>query len=165
MKDYFTGVRTLEDKLAELLAEKNLLHTTKTSSYPITLTVTQNQAEDAQMAIWASADGSTSSQDSVLRFIFNLDGMEIQTNSRLVMSDTLMGKIKGLAKKIHAAYVHAYFASTVDQMQSFLSGIRREDMQADAASEDFDGFYDDAEDEDDLPDIDDQDIEETDADE
>ena len=165
MKDYFIGVRTLEDNLAELLAEKSLLHTTNTSSYPITLTVTQNQAPDAQMAIWTNSDGSTSSQDSVLRFIFYLDGMEIQTNSRLVMSDTLMSKIKGLAKKIHAAYVHAYFASTVDQMQSFLSGIRREDMQADAASEDFDGFYDDAEDEDDLPDIDDEDIEETDADE
>lgn len=162
MKDYFTGVRTLENKLAELLAEKSLLHTTNTSSYPITLTVTQNQAPDAQMAIWTNSDGSTSAQDSVLRFIFHLDGLEIQTNSRLVMSDTLMSKIKGLAKKIHAAYVHTYFAATVDQMQAFLTDIRREDLEADAASEDFNGFYDD---DDDLEDTDVEDIDDTEDDE
>lgn len=165
MKDYFIGVRALEDKLAELLAEKNLLHVTDKSRYPITLTVTQNQAADAQMEIWANADGHTSSQDSVLRFIFNLDGMEIQTNSRLVMSDTLMSKIKGLAKKIHAAYVHAYFASTVDQMQAFRTDIRREDMEADVATEDFDGFYNDDDDLEDVSDTDVEDIDDTEDDE
>lgn len=149
MKDYFTGVRTLEDKLAELLAEKSLLHTTNTSSYPITLTVTQNQAPDAQMAIWTNSDGSTSSQDSVLRFIFYLDGMEIQTNSRLVMSDTLMSKIKGLAKKIHAAYVHAYFAATVATVRPAVCDDADGDTE-DAG--DFQGFYDDDDDLDDTPD-------------
>lgn len=161
MKDYFTGVRTLEDKLAELLAEKNLLHVTDKSSYPITLTVTQNQAPDAQMEIWAGADGSTSSRDSVLRFIFHLDGMEIQTNNRLAMPDTLMGKIKTQAKKIHAAYLHAYFASTVDQIRAFSRETRREELEADAETEDFSGFYDDAKEEaDDVPDIDVDDIDE-----
>lgn len=149
MKDYFIGVRTLEDKLAELLAEKSLLHTTNTSSYPITLTVTQNQAPDAQMAIWTNADGSTSAQDSVLRFIFHLDGLEIQTNSRLVMSDTLMSKIKGLAKKIHAAYVHAYFAATVDTVRPAVC----DDADGDTEDTgDFQGFYDDEDDLEDTPD-------------
>lgn len=164
MKDYFTGVKTIEDKLAKVLAEENLLHVTDKSRYPITLTVTQNQAPDAQMEIWNTADGSTSSQDSVLRFIFYLDGMEIQTLNRLVLPDTLMTKIKGLAKKIHAAYVHAYFAATVEQMQSFLRDVRREDLEADAASEDFDGFYDDDDDLDDTPD-DVEDIDDTEDDE
>ena len=160
MKDYFIGVRTLEDKLAELLAENNLLHVTDKNRYPITLTVTQNQASDAQMEIWANADGSTSSQDSVLRFVFYLDGMEIQTLNRLSLPDTLMSKIKGLAKKIHAAYVHAYFAATVATVRPAVCDDADGDTEDD---DDFDGFYDD--DEDDLPDIDDEDIEETDDDE
>ena len=160
MKDYFIGVRTLEDKLAELLAEKNLLHVLDRSRYPITLTVTQNQTPDAQMEIWASADGSTSSRDSVLRFIFHLDDLEIQTSSRLVISDSLMNKIKTQAKKIHAAYVHAYFASTVDQIRAFSRETRREELEADAETEDFSGFYDAEDDVDDVPDIDVDDIDE-----
>ena len=164
MKDYFVGVRALEDKLTETLAEKNLLYVLDHSRYPITLTVTQNQTADAQMEIWANANGSTSAQDSALRFIFHLEGLEINTSSRFVISDAFMNKIKGLAKKIHAAYVHAYFAGTVDQMKSYMTGIRREDMEADAADEKFGGFYDD-DDEDDLPDIDDGDIDDTEDDE
>lgn len=141
--DYYINARTYEDKLAKLLAENNLLHTLDHRHHPMTLTITQNQAPDAQMEIWATADGHTSSQDSVLRFIFGLDGMEIQTNSRFMMTDALMGKIKGLAKKIEKAYKDAYFASTVNHMQDYLDDIRREDREADAAMEDFDGFYDD----------------------
>lgn len=159
MKDYFIGVRALEDKLAEVLAEKNLLHVIDYSKYPITLTVTQNQAPDAQMEIWATSDGSTSSQDSVLRFIFNLDGIEIQTNSRLVISDALMNKIKGLAKKIHAAYVHAYFASTVSILRTDKTddAADAEDVE-DGAEETaiFDDFYGDPEYSDDDEEVEDE---------
>ena len=148
MKDYFIGVRALEDKLAEVLAEKNLLHVTDHSKFPITLTVTQNQSSDAQMEIWANADGSTSSQDSVLRFIFNLDGIEIQTSSRLVISDAFMNKIKGLAKKIHAAYVHAYFASTVSMLRNAKTDDAADEEEVEDGAEDtavFDDFYGDPE--------------------
>ena len=162
MKDYFIGVRTLEDKLAELLAEKNLLHVTDKSRYPITLTVTQNQSPDAQMALYDTTDGSISSQDSVLRFIFYLDGMEIQTNSRLVMSDTLMSKIKGLAKKIHAAYVHAYFAATVATVRPAVCDDADGDTEDD---DDFDGFYDDEDDLDGVPNDGVEDIDDTEDDE
>ena len=144
MKDYFITVRSLENKLAELLAEKNLLHVTDHSRYPITLTVTQNQAPDAQMEIWATTDGSTSSRDSVLRFIFHLDDLEIQTSQRFVISDSLMNKIKGLAKKIHAAYVHAYFASTISTIRHIADAAVTEDEDVDAG--DFAGFYEDSED-------------------
>ena len=148
MKDYFIGVRALEDKLAEVLAEKNLLHVTDHSKYPITLTVTQNQSSDAQMEIWANADGSTSSQDSVLRFIFNLDGIEIQTNSRLVISDALMSKIKRLAKKIHEAYVHAYFANTISMLRNDKTDDAADEEEVEDGAEDtavFDDFYGDPE--------------------
>lgn len=159
MKDYFIGVRALEDKLAEVLAEKNLLHVTDHSKFPITLTVTQNQASDAQMEIWANADGSTSSQDSVLRFIFNLDGIEIQTSSRLVISDAFMNKIKGLAKKIHAAYVHAYFASTVSILRTAKNENAVDDEDVEDGAEEtavFDDFYSDPEYSDDAEEVEDE---------
>lgn len=118
MKDFFRDVRVLEDKLAEMLAEKNLLHVMDKNRYPITLTVTQNQAPDAQMELYDTTDGHLSSQDSVLRFVFHLDRLEIQTNSRLVIDDKFMNKIKGQAKKIHALHVHAYFASSITALRA-----------------------------------------------
>lgn len=145
--DFYINARSHEDKLAKLLAENNLLHTLDHHHHPMTLTITQNQAPDAQMEIWATADGHTSSQDSVLRFIFTLDGMEIQTNSRFMMSDALMGKIKGLAKKIEKAYKDAYFASTVTILPAMThraDAAVTEDEDVDAG--DFVGFYDEAED-------------------
>jgi hypothetical protein len=118
MKDFFRDVRALEDKLAETLAEKNLLHVMDKNRYPITLTVTQNQAPDAQMELYDTTDGHLSSQDSVLRFVFHLDRLEIQTNSRLVIDDKFMNKIKGQAKKIHALHVHAYFAASITTLRA-----------------------------------------------
>ena len=157
MKDYFNGVRVLEDKLAEMLAEKNLLHVMDKTKYPITLTVTQNQAPDAQMEIFDTTDGSLSSKDSVLRFVFHLDGIEIQTNSRLVITDQLMNKIKGQAKKIHAAYVHAFFASTIGMVRPAETAEDTDDYDEDEA-DDFDGFYDDPEEEEETTDDDAADI-------
>jgi len=150
-KNYYTGVRILEDKLAEVLAENSLLHVMDKNKYPITLTVTQNQAPDAQMALYDTTDASMSSQDSVLRFIFKLDGLEIQTNSRLVIDEKLMNKIKGHAKKIHAAYVHAFFATNISSFRPNSDenlDDEDEDLDDDLDAEDaeepgnrFDDFY------------------------
>lgn len=140
-KNYYTGVRILEDKLAEVLAENSLLHVMDKNKYPITLTVTQNQAPDVQMALYDTTDASMSSQDSVLRFIFKLEGLEIQTNSRLVIDEKLMNKIKGHAKKIHAAYVHAFFATNISSFRTNAD----DDLEADE-DEDLDDELDDDED-------------------
>lgn len=145
MKDFFTGVRALEDKLAEMLAEKNLLHVMDKNKYPITLTVTQNQAPDAQMELYDTTDGTLSSQDSVLRFVFHLDRLEIQTNSRLVIDEKFMNKIKGQAKKIHALHVHAYFANSIMALRAAAAEVEADDTEGDPDSP-FDDFYDDPED-------------------
>ena len=143
MKDFFRDVRVLEDKLAEMLAEKNLLHVMDKSKYPITLTVTQNQAPDAQMELYDTTDGTLSSQDSVLRFVFHLDRLEFQTNSRLVIDDKFMNKIKGQAKKIHALHVHAYFAASITTLRA----AAEEPADTESAAEpEFDDFYDEPED-------------------
>lgn len=108
--DFYSNVRSLETKLADALVEHNLLHKLKTERYPITLTVTQNQTPEAQMELFSTNDGSISSSDAVLQFTFKLDALEIRTDNRFVISDALMNKVKGLAKKIYAAYTAAYFA-------------------------------------------------------
>jgi hypothetical protein len=137
MKDFFRDVRVLEDKLAETLAEKNLLHLMDKSKYPITLTVTQNQAPDAQMELYDTTDGTLSSQDSVLRFVFHLDRLEIQTNSRLVIDDKFMNKVKGQAKKIHALYVHAYFAARITTLRAAADEPAETDDGSDTVFDDF----------------------------
>lgn len=109
--DFFENVKALENKLGETLTEHNLVYQFNTDHYPITLTVTQDQDISAQMELYSNADGRVSSADAVLCLIFKLDSLEIQTNSRLVMSDQLMNKIKNLGKKMRDAYAYAYFAA------------------------------------------------------
>ena len=45
--------------------------------------------------------------------LFELDGLKIQTSSRLVLTDALMNKIKGLARKLNSAYKEAFFADRI----------------------------------------------------
>ena len=137
--DYFEIAKSLEEKLAGILAERNLLHTFDHRHHPMTLTVTQNQTPDAQMEIFIGTDGPLSSQDSKLCFVFHLDALEIQTSNRLVIDDKMMGKIKGLAKKIEKAYKDAYFAYTINMRH----GEPEPDEEAEDDAETFDGFFDD----------------------
>lgn len=138
--DYFEIAKSLEEKLAGVLAERNLLHTFDHRHHPMTLTVTQNQTPDAQMELFIGTDGPMSSQDSKLCFVFHLDALEIQTSNRLVIDDKMMGKIKGLAKKIEKSYKDAYFASTVHLWQA---AQERSEADVDDDTEAFDGFFDD----------------------
>lgn len=146
--DFYSNVRSLETKLADALVEHNLLHKLKTESYPITLTVTQNQTPAAQMELYSTTDGSVSSNDAVLKFTFKLDTLEIRTDNRFVISDALMNKIKGLAKKIYAAYTAAYFAEQRNPEKLRLYGdTEATDADADLVTESADAeafadFYD-----------------------
>lgn len=120
--NYYNDVSVLNLKLKKILTPHNLLHEFNKEKYPVTLTIKQNQTPDAQMAIYENAEGSVSSCDAVLRFIFKLEGLEVQTDSRLVISDELFNKIKNIAKKLHAAYTAAYFAERRDPERMELYG-------------------------------------------
>lgn len=156
--DYFATARAMEDKLAALLDNNGLLHTMDARQYPITLTIKQNQAADAQMELFAG-EGGISSRDSVLRFIFKLEGLEIQTSERLVITDELMSKIKGQVKKLHAEYVHAFFAATANRGLADLPELLGDEAETEAVNDTqdpgaFDAFYvddEDGEDDEDIP--------------
>ena len=106
---YYNEALDLRAKLEKILADEDM-ELTIHETYPITFVISRNQAPEAQMAFLDMTDGKDSAPDFTLRFIFDLEGLEIQTTSRLRMDDDLMSKIKSLAKKWHAAYTHAYFA-------------------------------------------------------
>ena len=109
---YYENLATLENKLAKILNDEGMVFTFKTSQYPITLTVSRDASPSAQMAFYSMNDGA-SSADEKLQFIFKLDALEIRTDNRLVIPDTLMTKIKGQAKKIHHAFLEGFFAEHI----------------------------------------------------
>ena len=117
---YYTTASAIDAKLADLLVEHNLVHEFKTNKHPIVLEVSPDASPEAQMEMYATADGSVSSYDARLRFIFALDGsIEIQTDNRIVVSDALLNKIKNLGKKYLAAYTYAFFADRRNDEELF----------------------------------------------
>lgn len=101
--DYMNAYKTADTKLADLLAQHGLVHTFKVNKYPLTLVISRDASPEAQMALFEN-DESVSSGDARLIFTFPVDDIGVKTYGRLVMSDALMSKVKGLAKKMHKAY-------------------------------------------------------------
>lgn len=110
--NYYKNLAALEDKLTATLNDEGLLFALDTSKYPITLTVSHNKSPAAQMEFF-SAGESISSTDAMLKFIFKLDALEIRVDNRFIISDALMSKIKGQAKKIHHAFLEGFFAEQI----------------------------------------------------
>lgn len=137
--DYFAQYRAAETKLEELLAEHELLFKFDTSSYPITLTVFQDQSIEAQTALYSQESDGVSSKDSRLVFQFPVNEIRLRVyGERLIISDALMTKIKGLAKKMHYTFLQCKFAALV------LGGCEQateSDAQDDSAG-DFAEFFD-----------------------
>lgn len=109
---YYANLVALENKLGETLNNEGMVFTLRTDRYPITLTISPNASPAAQMELFSMNDGS-SSTDALMQFIFKLDALEIRTDNRFVISDALMSKIKGQAKKIHHAFLEGFFAEHI----------------------------------------------------
>ena len=112
---YYDNAKEFRSKIETVLLEEGKVLTIRDNQYPITLIISQNQSPAAQMDLLADSDSGVSSKDSAIRIIFDLDGLMIHTDNRVVISDAAMTKLKGLAKKWHAAYTHAYFADSIRQ--------------------------------------------------
>lgn len=98
----------VQEKLNELLAKNRLVGTFNCDSYPIFLSVGQNMDPAEQMALFSDAEDGVSARDARLRLIFKDGDILIRTDSRLIISDDLMGKIKNYAKKLHYLYLQAF---------------------------------------------------------
>lgn len=109
--NFFYEYNTLDAKLVKLLDENQLIRKVNVSGYPITLTITPNVSPEAQMAMCSMADEGVSSRDAKLTFSFPVGAIGVKVSGRLCISDSLMGKIKGLAKKMHYMYLQAEYAT------------------------------------------------------
>lgn len=112
---FYDNATAIKNKIETALVDENLVLTIQEKTYPITLIISQSQSPYAQMSFISSGEDGVSAKDSSLRFIFELDGLKIHTSSRLIITDALMQKLKGLAKKWHTAYTHGYFADHIGQ--------------------------------------------------
>ena len=111
---FYAEASSIKNKIETVLADEGLVLTIK-EKYPITLIIAQSQSPYAQMEFLSEGEGNVSSKDSALRFVFDIDGLEIRTSERLIITDALLSKLKGLAKKYHTAYTHAFFAEKSQQ--------------------------------------------------
>ena len=102
------------NKLEELLVSNGLVASFHDKQYPIILTVSQSQDPGDQMELFASDMGTVSARDAKLHFIFQDGEIIVRTDSRLVVPDALLTKIKGLAKKMHYLYLQAYHRQRVE---------------------------------------------------
>lgn len=107
---YYDNAAAVRSKIEDALADKNLVLTIR-ETYPITMIISQSQAPEDQMALLEFNEEDASSVDASLRFVFDVEGLKIRTSNRLVITDAFMTKLRGLAKKWHTAYIHAYFAA------------------------------------------------------
>lgn len=116
MSNYFSDFNVIDNKLVKLLDEHQLVRRFNTDNYPITLTISQNVSPEAQMTMYSTAEDGASSRDAKLVFSFPVGAIGIRIVGRLIISDDLMNKIKGLAKKMHYQFLQGYFAMQSEQV-------------------------------------------------
>ena len=115
MSNYFSDFNAIDNKLVKLLDEHQLVRRFNTDSYPITLTISQNVSPEAQMTMYSVAEDGVSSRDAKLVISFPVGDVGIKTSGRLIITDKLMSKIKGLGKTLHYLFLQGYFAMQNEQ--------------------------------------------------
>ena len=113
--NYFEKFEAQEQKLENILDDKCLLHKFRTDTYPMTLTISQNQTPDAQMALYSEQGDGVSSQDAKLVLTFPVGEIGVRVyGSRLVIPDTLLGKIKNCGKKMRDLWLQGDYARRME---------------------------------------------------
>lgn len=141
---YFDLFDAEKNKLDLLLAENNLVCEFRAKTYPITLTISPDASPEGQMELFAVSEDGATSPDARLTMTFPVGEIGMRIVGRLVLTDSLLNKIKTSAKKLHKAYVEGFFA---DRMTSVGNIAEPEpklpDAVVDADEYDFDQFFDD----------------------
>ena len=135
--NYFEKYEAQSAKLANIMEENGLLHRFRADSYPMSLTITQNQTPDAQMALYEQETDGVSSRDAKLVLTFPVGEIGVRVYGRLIISDTLMNKIKNHGKKMRDLYLQGDYATRMSNERKVLNaGTPIEDKEADAEQQD-----------------------------
>jgi hypothetical protein len=111
---YFDKFDAQETKLENILEDKNLLHKFNTGTYPMTLTISQNQDPDAQMEIYSQGGDGVSSADAKLVLTFPVGEIGVRVYGRLIIPDQLLGKIKNCGKKMRDLWLQGDYARRME---------------------------------------------------
>lgn len=144
--NHFEKFEAQQDKLANVLEANGLLHKFKTDSYPMSLTIMQNTAPDVQMALYETETDGVSSRDAKLVLTFPVGEIGVRVYGRLIISDTLMNKIKNHGKKMRDLYLQGYYATNMKpERQLFTAEDDSEDDSENVV--DFNEFFESDDDE------------------
>ncbi len=127
-------------KFQSLLAENELAGEFKTQSYPISLVITQEQRDEAQMEMFETESDGVSSKDAKLVLTFPLEGIGVHIYGRLVLTDDLLNKIKSHGKKLRDLYLQGFFATLKDSPE-LERGDENPSEEFEADMSDFDEFF------------------------
>lgn len=112
--NYFDKFDAMDAKLENTLADKYLLHKFSADSYPMSLTITQNQTPDAQMALYEQDEDGVSSRDARLVLTFPVGEIGVRVYGRLIIPDALLSKIKNYGKKMRDLYLQGDYARRME---------------------------------------------------
>ena len=115
---YFDKFEAQETKLENILEDKNLLHQFRADSYPMTLTITQNQDPEAQMELYSTSIEGVSSKDAKLVLTFPVGEVGVRVYGRLIIPDTLLSKIKNCGKKMRDLYLQGDYARRMEMFSA-----------------------------------------------
>lgn len=115
---YFDKFDAQETKLGNILEDKNLLHKFSTGTYPMPLTISQNQDPSAQMDLYSNDTEGVSSKDAKLVLTFPVGEIGVRVYGRLIISDQMLNKIKNCGKKMRDLYLQADYARRMEAFSS-----------------------------------------------
>lgn len=111
---YFDKFDAQETKLENILEDKCLLHKFRTDTYPMSLTITQNQDPEAQMEMYSNETDGVSSKDAKLVLLFPVGEIIVRMYGRLIIPDTLLNKIKNCGKKMRDLWLQGDYARRME---------------------------------------------------
>lgn len=116
--NYFEKFNAQQQKLENILEDKNLLYQFRVDSYPMTLTITQNQDPEAQLELYSTSTEGVSSKDAKLVLTFPVGEIGVRVYGRLIIPDTLLNKIKNCGKKMRDLYLQGDYARRMEMFAS-----------------------------------------------
>ncbi len=140
--DYFKEFNSQKNKLDTLLSENYLIGKFNTNTYPMSLSISQDQSMDAQIALYENEDQGVSSKDAKIVLTFPIAEIGIRIYGRLIISDALMNKIKTHGKKLRDLYLQCEYAERMQNRESEEPSDLSQNCSADADIGDFDKFFD-----------------------
>jgi len=111
---YFDKFQAQNTKLENILDENGLLHKFYTDRYPMQLVILQDLSLDAQMTRMEESEDGISSRDAKLVLTFPVGEIGVRVTGRLILSESLLGKIKNQGKKMRDLWLQANFAALME---------------------------------------------------